>query len=92
VATSANGTVVAAWRHVYKGNIRDIALAKSSDGARTFATPVRVSEANWVLDGCPENGPTVAIDQANAIHVVWPRLVRGSAGADETLAVRDPDM
>ena len=40
VATGANGTVVAAWRHVYTGNARDIALAKSSDGGRTFASPV----------------------------------------------------
>ena len=63
VATGAAGTVVAAWRHVYPGNIRDIALATSSDGGRTFASPVRVSEDNWVLDGCPENGPAVAIDQ-----------------------------
>jgi hypothetical protein len=87
VAAGANGTVVAAWRHVYPGNIRDIALAKSSDGGRTFAPPVRVSEDNWVLAGCPDNGPAVAIDQANAIHVVWPTLVRGQAGADETLAL-----
>jgi hypothetical protein len=87
VATGANGTVVAAWRHVYTGNTRDIALAKSSDGGRTFASPVRVSEDNWVLDGCPENGPAVAIDQTSAIHVVWPTLVRGSAGAEETLAL-----
>jgi hypothetical protein len=87
VAAGAEGTVVAAWRHVYAGNIRDIALAKSSDGGRTFAPPVRVSDDNWVLDGCPENGPAVAIDQTNAIHVVWPTLVRGSAGADETLAL-----
>ena len=87
IATGANGTVVAAWRNVYTGNIRDIALATSSDGGRAFASPVRVSEYNWMLDGCPENGPAVAIDQTNAIHVVWPTLVRGSGGADETLAL-----
>jgi hypothetical protein len=87
VATSVDGTVVAAWRHVYPGNIRDIALATSSDGGRTFAPPVRVSEDNWVLDGCPENGPAVAIDHANAIHVVWPTLIPGSAGADATMAL-----
>jgi hypothetical protein len=87
VATGADGTIIAAWRHVYPGNVRDIALAKSSDGGRTFATPVRVSEDNWVLDGCPENGPAVAIDSTNAIHVLWPTLVRASAGAEETMAL-----
>jgi hypothetical protein len=86
VATGADGTVVAAWRHVYPGNIRDIALTKSADGGRSFAPPVRVSEDNWVLDGCPENGPAVAIDQTNAIHVVWPTLVHDGGGG-ETLAL-----
>jgi len=66
--------------------VRDIALAKSSDGGRTFASPVRVSEDNWVLDGCPENGPAVAVDAANAIHVVWPTLVKHS-GHEPTLAL-----
>jgi hypothetical protein len=86
VATGANGSIVAAWRHVYPGNIRDIALAKSSDGGRTFSLPIRVSEDNWVLDGCPENGPAVIVDQTNAIHIVWPTLVRGSGG-NETPAL-----
>jgi hypothetical protein len=86
IAAGADGSIVAAWRHVYPGNIRDIALTKSSDGGRTFTPPVRVSEDNWVLNGCPENGPAVAVDQTNAIHVVWPTLVHDSGGA-ETLAL-----
>jgi len=86
IAAGADGSIVAAWRHVYPGNIRDIALTKSSDGGRTFTPPVRVSEDNWVLNGCPENGPAVAVDQANAIHVVWPTLVHDSRGA-ESLAL-----
>ena len=76
VATGADGSIVASWRHVYPGNIRDIALTKSTDGGRTFTAPVRVSEDNWALDVCPENGPAVGIDLGNAIHVVWPTLVQ----------------
>jgi hypothetical protein len=86
IATGQGGIVAAAWRHVYPGNVRDIALSASSDGGRTFAPPVRVSEDNWALDGCPENGPAIAIDATNAIHIVWPTLVRGPAG-DETPAL-----
>lgn len=87
IATGSDGSIVAAWRHVYAGNVRDIALAKSSDGGRTFSAPVRVSEDNWVLDGCPENGPAVAIDRANAVHVVWPTLIQDPAGSEPTLAL-----
>ena len=87
IATGTGGTIVAAWRHVYPGSVRDIALAKSTDGGRTFSAPVRVSDDNWVLNACPENGPAVAVDRANAVHVVWPTLLPGAAGAEPTLAL-----
>jgi hypothetical protein len=88
IATDSAGGVYAAWRHVYEGNVRDLAFTKSSDGGRTFAPPVRVSDDHWVLDGCPENGPALAVDEAKRIHVVWPTLVPGATSASEpTLAL-----
>jgi hypothetical protein len=87
VATGTDGSIFAAWRHVYAGNVRDIAFTKSSDGGRSFASPARVSEDNWALDGCPENGPALAVDEANAVHIVWPTLVQDSAKAEPTLAL-----
>jgi hypothetical protein len=82
LASGADGSIYAAWRHVYPGNIRDIAFAASRDGAG-FAAPVRVSEDHWVLDGCPENGPAIAVDRANRVHIVWPTLVTGAAQGSE---------
>jgi len=82
------GSFYAAWREVYQGNIRDIAFAKSADGGRTFSAPVRVSDDNWVLDGCPENGPAIAVDSGKRIHVVWPTLVPGATpNSPPTLAL-----
>jgi hypothetical protein len=78
LATSTDGSVLAAWRHVYPGNIRDIAFAISRDGGRTFAPPVRVSEDKWELEGCPDDGPAMAINPQNRIHIVWPTLVTES--------------
>jgi hypothetical protein len=75
IASDAAGGVYAAWRHVYDGNVRDIPFIKSADGGRTFGAPVRVSDDNWVLDGCPENGPSLTVDEKGRIHVVWPTLV-----------------
>jgi hypothetical protein len=63
---------------VYAGNVRDIAFSTSSDGGRTFAAPIKLSNDNWVLDGCPENGPAIAVDSAKRIHVVWPTLLPGA--------------
>jgi len=85
LATGADGSIYAAWRHVYPGNIRDIAFAMSRDRGRTFSGPVRISEDGWQLDGCPENGPALAVDAASRIHVVWPTLI--TEGGHETLAL-----
>ncbi len=88
IATDASGGVYAAWRHVYPGNVRDIAFTKSVDGGRNFTPPVRISNDNWVLDGCPENGPAMAVDRNQRIHVVWPTLVPGASPSREpTLAL-----
>jgi hypothetical protein len=75
IAAAADGTVYMAWRHVYPGNIRDIAFSYSRDGGRTFAAPVRVSDDHWTLEGCPDDGPALAVDRGGRIHVVWPTLV-----------------
>jgi hypothetical protein len=88
LAAGSNGAIYAAWRHVYPGNIRDIAFAQSSDGGDTFGAPVRVSEDQWVLDGCPENGPAMAVDGRGRIHIVWPTLIPNrQAGPDPEMAL-----
>ena len=79
VTATSDGSIYAVWRHVYPGNLRDIAFTASHDGGRTFAPPARVSEDGWAIDGCPENGPTVAAGAGGTVSVVWPTLVRASA-------------
>ena len=85
IAAAPDGSIYAAWRHVFPGNIRDIAFTSSRDGGRTFAPPVRVSEDEWVLEGCPDDGPAMALDGDGRIHIVWPTLVT-NAGA-QTIAL-----
>ena len=79
VAAAQDGAVVTAWRHVYPGNLRDIAFARAGDG-RTFSPPVRVSPDKWEIEGCPEDGPSVAIDRQGATHIVWPTAIKNAAG------------
>ena len=75
VAIGARGAVYAAWRHIFPGSLRDIAFATSMDGGRSFDPLVRVSEDKWELNGCPEDGPTLAVDQAGVIHIAWATVV-----------------
>lgn len=52
-----------------------IAFAASRDGGRSFSAPVRVSEDQWAIEGCPEDGPSLAVDRNGRVHVVWPTVV-----------------
>ena len=72
------GELYAAWRHVYPGNIRDIAFAMSQDRGRTFSAPLRVSEDRWELNGCPDDGPAMAVDARGTVHLVWPTVIGGA--------------
>lgn len=74
VAIDGRGAVYAAWRHIFPGSMRDIAFAMSADGRR-FDPFVRVSEDNWELNGCPEDGPTLAVDETGTIHIAWATVV-----------------
>jgi hypothetical protein len=68
----SDGTLHGVWRHVFPGDLRDIAFTTSRNRGRTFSAPVRVSEDHWEFDGCPDNGPALAVDGARRVHVVWP--------------------
>jgi hypothetical protein len=85
IATGPRNTVFLAWRHVYAGNMRDIALSVSRDGGTNFGQPVRVSEDKWQIDGCPEDGPTMVVDESGTAHVVWPTVVTTSGGPTKAL-------
>lgn len=74
-----------AWRHVYAGNMRDIAFSASRDAGRTFASPVRVSEDRWQIAGCPDDGPTMALDAQGRVHIVWPSVVTEGSGPVKAL-------
>jgi hypothetical protein len=55
---------------------------------RTFGPSERVSEDNWMLDGCPENGPSITVDARDRVHVVWPTLLPATDSTSEpTLAL-----
>jgi hypothetical protein len=80
VAAGPDDAVYVAWRHIYPGSLRDIAVARSDDGGRTFGAPVRLSEDGWVLDGCPDDGPSLATGAAKVLHVAWPTQVSEQTG------------
>jgi Cu/Ag efflux protein CusF len=75
VAVGSANRVFAAWRHIFPGGIRDIAMAVSADGGRQFGPLARVSEDGWEIAACPEDGPALAFDATETIHAVWPTVL-----------------
>jgi hypothetical protein len=71
--------IAAAWRHVYPGNIRDIAFTLSHDSGASVSAPVRVSADEWQLAGCPDDGPAMTVDGSGRLHIVWPTVIGGPA-------------
>jgi hypothetical protein len=74
---TAGDRVYAAWRHIYPGSLRDIAVARSTDNGMTWGDPIRVSEDGWKIDACPDDGPAMVADGHGGIHIAWPTLVAG---------------
>lgn len=76
VATGPDGAAYVAFRNVYPTNFRDMAVARSTDGGRTFSEPVRVSEDHWQIDACPEDGPSLAVTDDGVLHIAWPTMLQ----------------
>jgi hypothetical protein len=77
LAASGSRTLFAAWRHVFPGSRRDMAFSTSRDAGRTFSALVRVSEDGWEINGCPDDGPAMAVDRKGTVHLIWPTVIAG---------------
>ena len=76
ITTGQDGAIYVAFRNIYPGSLRDVSFTVSRDIPDVFAA-VRVSEDHWMLEGCPDDGPTIAVDHDGVVHLVWPTLVEG---------------
>jgi hypothetical protein len=74
------------WRGVQTGQIRDILVARSTDGAE-WSTPVPVSRDGWVIAACPHAGPSL-IANGKTVHVAW---MTGQSGEPVLYVARSTD-
>ena len=74
MAIGPRGEIFAAWRHVFPGNMRDMGFTMSRDGGKTFTPLARVSQDGWSIQGCPDDGPAMAVDAGGTVHLVWPTV------------------
>jgi len=81
IASAADGSVWVAWRSVLDGDVRDIVVARSRDGGRSFGEAKRVHADGWVFPGCPHAGPSLIADARGRLHIAWWTGKEGRAAA-----------
>ena len=70
IYVDANNTINIAYRDIINDSIRDIVHLTSKDFGKTFSESTLISEDNWVIDGCPHTGPTMASTETE-LHFFW---------------------
>ena len=71
VTVAPDGAVYVSWRKVFKGDVREIVVSKSSDRGISFSESFIVGNDNWVIAGCPHRGPSLSVDKDGILYVVW---------------------
>ncbi len=70
LAFGSEGEIFVSWRHVFEAQVRDMVIAVSRDGGENFAKPVRVSQDNWTIAGCPHSGASLLYTEQR-LYVAW---------------------
>lgn len=64
------GGIHAIYRGIVNDSIRDMMHIVSNNNGKTFTNPIRISNDNWVLKGCPHTGPSMT-ENNNGLHFAW---------------------
>jgi len=89
VAAGARETIAVAWRKVLPGSIRDMVLATSRDGGRSFSPAALVHADGWKIAACPHRGGSVALDGRGRVYLAW--YTEGRDGQPRMLFAVSPD-
>ena len=77
------------WRKVFPGDVRDMVMAVSRDGARTFGSPARVHDDGWVINACPHRGGQLGADGRGRVVAAW--YTEGRQGVPAVLVAASAD-
>jgi len=89
VAAGPGERVSVLWRKVFADSVRDMVLASSRDGGRTFAPPAQVHADGWKIAACPHRGGSVATDARGRLYTVW--YTEGTEGRPDLLFATSAD-
>lgn len=64
------GGIHALYRAILNDSIRDMVHTVSTNNGKNFSDPVRISNDNWILKGCPHTGPAMT-ENKMGLHFTW---------------------
>ena len=82
-AADGEGNVYISWRKVFGSGdtqVRDMVVATSTDGGKTFSGPVKINDDGFKFKGCVHVGAPMAIDSTGTLHIVWYNGAPGHQG------------
>jgi hypothetical protein len=89
VAAGPGDGVAVLWRKIFADNVRDMVLAASRDGGRTFGPPATVHADGWKIAACPHRGGSLATDARGRLYAVW--YTEGTEGRPDLLFATSAD-
>lgn len=72
VVIDDTGVVYVMWRNVVEGN-RDMYIAKSTNGGKSFHSERKLGVGTWNLNACPMDGGDLGISPSGDVVTVWRR-------------------
>ncbi|HEX8040106.1 MAG TPA: sialidase family protein [Chryseosolibacter sp.] len=72
ITADAKGNVYVMFRNDLRGS-RDLYLAHSKDGGKSYAPAEKLGEGTWVFDQCPMDGGGISLDPKGRIGTAWRR-------------------
>ena len=82
-AADGKGNVYVSWRKVFGSGltqVRDMVVAASTDGGKTFSDPVKINDDKFQFDGCVHVGAPMTIDSTGTLHIAWYTGATGRQG------------
>lgn len=73
----SKGNIHALYRGIINDSIRDMIHIVSTDNGKSFTTPHKIYNDNWVLRGCPHTGPAMT-ENKEGLHFAWYTGARSS--------------
>jgi hypothetical protein len=79
LAPDADGHMLALWRNVFAGQIRDHAVT-TLPVDHTAPTVTRATFSEWRVDACPHHGPALAVAPDGVRHMAWFSVMQDKPG------------